>query len=165
MNVIELEQSIVDRLQPLTDVGVEVVGVPETQAAFDRAVAARVTVMYSGLKLMMPSRESASIGVATQDFGVVIGVTIQARTLRSGTGIYALDEAVRGLLVGYRPERAGKMLLDGVEFTQFEQNVWTYSLTFIAPVRIVEKPDEEALVNLTRLQIKDDSGDVVVEVP
>ena len=149
MNIIELENSIVERLSPLAGPTVEVIAVPETQAEFSRAVQNRVTVAYSGGRVGEASMRS--MADTQQDFGAMIDVTIQSRKLRGDAGIYALDQAVRGRLLGFRPANAGKMRIESVAFQALEENLWIYTLTFIAPTVFVEVDEQTSLTYCTRI--------------
>ena len=161
MNIIELENSIVGQLSPLADVGVEVIAVPETQAEFNRAVQNRITVAYSGGRVGESSQRS--LADTQQNFGAMIDVTIQSRKLRGESGIYALDQAVRGRLLGFRPANAGKMRVESVAFQSLEENLWSYTLTFIAPTVFVEVDEETSLAYCTRIStITPEEGTILV---
>jgi hypothetical protein len=111
----DIESLIVSRLQPMTNGGgVDVLILPEVEDEFQRPFGAgRVTVAYKSSDF--PALKSTFEIV--QDELLHFEVVVQARKLRGSNGVHAMVEAIKRLLVGFRPTDCSKMYLVKNGFT------------------------------------------------
>lgn len=165
MNYGELETAIVNRLAPLVTAGHEVVSQPENQNDFKRTInGARVTVGYIGSDFAKVS----STAQIRQEETLKFEVAIQVKKLRGNGGLYSIIEAVRALLIGFRPPHCERMRIMEIGVVDYVDNVFTYAITFGATSLAVEQFTEEDAVLITKITIDsnpDNPGAVVVPPP
>ena len=140
MNVIysQIEQEIVDRLQPLTTANtIDVVSLPEFQADFERPfLHGRVTVAYKSSEFG-PIKGSDYV---IQDEMIQVEVIVQARLLKGNTGLHSITEAIKRRLLGFPPTDCTKLFLVKNAFGELnnETALWTYSMVFQCRYTLVE---------------------------
>jgi hypothetical protein len=162
----DIESQIVSRLQPMTNGGgVDVLILPEVEDEFQRPFGAgRVTVAYKSSDF--PAIKSTHEIV--QDELLHFEVVVQARKLRSPNGVHAMVEAIKKLLVGFRPTDCSKMYLVKNGFTSRdpETAVWTYSMIFETKYLLVEDGQDETGPKLEILEfIYNDEFPAIPTVP
>lgn len=165
MNYGELEEAIVTRLAPLAQAGHEVVSQPENQNDFKRTVnGARVTVGYVGSEFAKVSSTAQIRQEETPKFEVAI----QARKLRGNGGLYSVIEAIRTLLIGFRPPHCERMRVMEIGLVDYVDSVFTYSIVFGATSLAVEQFAAEDAVLIRKITIDsnpDNPGAVVAPPP
>ena len=140
MNVIysQIEQEIVDHLQPLTTANtIDVVSLPEFQADFERPfLHGRVTVAYKSSEFG-PIKGSDYV---IQDEMIQVEVIVQARLLKGNTGLHSITEAIKRRLLGFPPTDCTKLFLVKNAFRELnnETALWTYSMVFQCRYTLVE---------------------------
>lgn len=159
----DLEDAIIDRLDPIKVPGViEVVKLPETEKEFARPVqGTRVTVSAMGSEF----GDVRSTFHVSQESTARIVATIQSNKLRGSNNLYAVEQAIRLLLLGFAPEHFAKMYLvkAGLIQREFEENVWSYSLEFACKGMVVEEAEPETGPLITQITINNVlSGALVV---
>lgn len=135
----ELEDSIVERLLPLAGPAVEVVAFPENQAGFKRPTGGKVRItIAAGDSEAMPTTDTR---MRSQELKNIVRVFVQANNLRRTPGIYTIEQAIRLLLVGFRPPNHSRSLAyEKGNFLDPEQadDVWTFVMQFSCIGQLVE---------------------------
>jgi hypothetical protein len=167
----ELEDSIVTRLEPLAGPSLEVVPMPQNNAAYKRPTGNKVRItIAAGDSEAMPTTDTR---IRSQEVKNVVRVFIQANNLRDTSGIYTIEQAVRFLLVGFKPPNHSRSLMyEKGNFLDPEQenDVWTFVIQFSCIGQIVEVNEgddilAEALTQVTHISqfgivvVRDDSID------
>lgn len=156
MNYEESEQSIIDRLVPFKDAGIELQALPEAQADFKRPFTkGRIIIGYKGSKW---ADKILSAGHAVQNEEVIWEITLQSRFLRGDLGIYRLMALTIQALVGFQPANCDKMYCKEGGMTgsaNFEEGVWTYSLLMACSNINVEDFEEDLSVIFSRFTNKE----------
>lgn len=157
-----LEDDLVTRLQPLTDAGVDVVALPDTQADYKRPVTnVRVTVIANSADF----GDIKSSGAMNQEENVSVQVLFQGNKMRGVNGVHSVVGAARLLLYGYQPANYSKMRLMKAALIdpRPEDNVWTYMLEFMTQGRVVEYDNTEDLAGLiTQITMNTELGNTTV---
>ena len=127
---------------PATDPALEVRGWPDKPNDYrmQHPVGA-VLVTYAGDKL---TAEDSHPHVHEQ----VIDwrITLMARNLREHTGIYELVEKARTALLGYSPPHVtGTMRGGNVEYSDYSEGVWTYTISVSCATVLVIEPISDVL--------------------
>jgi hypothetical protein len=161
MNYEQIETDIVTRLSTLTP-ACEVIKLPEVQADYNTRPInkPRITVAYKGSKFEEP-HTTAQI---SQFEDVMIDVTLEWKKLRGTNGVYPLMEAIRKRLIGFEPTDCHRMFLKESGFTELEQNMWSYSFTFVTRGMIVETDPEENDAPLVYISVENATGEQVIQV-
>lgn len=143
----DIENSIVTQLAPLVSASLDVVPLPENEAAYVKPNSKnRITVMYRNSKFGDSNNPVVSTGVVAQDEDVFIEVVIESRKLRGSSGVYALWDALKILLLGFTPFDCDRLrLVDfGIEPKEKKDQTWTYVGCFYCTRLEVEKEIENA---------------------
>lgn len=140
MNYQLLETDIVTRLQARLGPAIDVHVLPETDAAYSRGFSKpSVTVAYAESDFDMP-RSTAQV---VQDEMQTVQLIIRCTKLRGANALYDIAERSRKALVGFQPTHCRRMSLKSFKMEERQENVWTYSMVFLAPTTIVEEFEEE----------------------
>ena len=153
----EIYQRLQDRIPPISGIELEVL--PENQAGFSRPLEhGRVSVCYKASSF----GEVRSTCEVVQDETPKFELIIQSTTLRGAKGIYALAKLVRAVLLGYKPQTTGgKITLVDFGYTNYKDNMWTYTMTIQTGGMVVEAPEEVDEILLAWITIPDLIGDEV----
>lgn len=149
-----LEQSVVNRLNPLTNNGTIVIPLPETQDEMVKPFKdSKITVLYKSsdyddtVTRGLPSLMSSDI-VAQWEYAE-IELVIQSRLLRGATGAHYLKRAIDVLLIGFEPEGWHKMVPKQYQLIPNQQDVvdgvWTFSYIWVTKNISVEASEEETV--------------------
>lgn len=129
MNYATLENAIATRLQehtPLSGV-CDVAVLPDSVAEYKTPVIKGLaTVAFVGEKY----DRNQSIGEPSQHTTLTFTVSVQSRTLRESTGVYAIAELVKSRLQGFHLENCGPLVLNEHRFTDYQNDVWEHSIVF-----------------------------------
>ena len=156
----EIENSIVERLGVLADMGVDISLTPEVEIDYSHPVKKpRVTVTMFGIKTDGRRIQNSN----ATDVEVEIKVTIQSRKLRGDLGIIPIFEAIATRLYGFRPAGTSKMYFISFEFENFEKGLWTAFAMFYAPAVMIEKADEEFETYLHQLKLTINGSESIIE--
>lgn len=143
MNVLysQIEQEIVDRLEPLTAQNtIDVIALPENQADYERPfLHGRVVVAYKSSDF----GAVRSTHQVNQDEKIQIEVIIQSRKLKGSTGLHSITEAIKRRLLGFDPTDCSKLYLVNNTFKEFnnDSGLWLYSLVFECRYTLVENAE------------------------
>ena len=123
-----IEIAIVDRLDPLQDMGLEILNSPKPNRVKRRAQA---LVFFSGSADEPPGAE----GTLARS-RLAFTINLQLEDLRSHQPAYPLIMELRRLMQGWSPpidRRVGRFFLQGIDYQPYAQEeklLWTYNLTF-----------------------------------
>jgi hypothetical protein len=158
MNYQTTEASIVTRLAPMVVAGYAVAALPDVQADFINPIGPQVWVAYQKSKFDQTNDDPKhlSMGSTHQKEVLNFELTIQSKKLRGNNGVYKTLELVRLLLVGFRPTNCHKLYMVEVSPVQYEENLWTYKMLMACQSVVIEQPDTEEEVLITKLTL--DSG-------
>lgn len=128
----DLEHAIVARLADLGPLAVA--AFPDSPESYRQLhQVAAVLVAYRGMEADPPERLSRLAQVARVRWDIVV----LARNLRRHDGAYHLLDAIRGLLLGWRPgPQAGPLWLVGEQYRSQEDGVWQYVATYTCHVAV-----------------------------
>ncbi|HIK42159.1 Gp37 family protein [Thermoleptolyngbya sp. M55_K2018_002] len=147
----EIEQSIINRLSPLRSVSVAVRAVPNRPAELGEITGNGEVLLMCRLGRAEPP---STLGQYNQRVLDEWMLQITLREFRGERGVQDFVEAIARLLIGYRPDGAGKMYLSNYEMQGLDpRGNWRVDMTFIAPRLIVEHGDEEGAIALLRRAI------------
>lgn len=142
----DIENSIVDQLASLVGPSIDVVPLPENEASYVKPNSKnRITVMYRESKFGDSNSPVVSIGKVAQDETVFVEVVIESRRLRGASGVYAIWDALKILLLGFTPNDCDRLkLVDfGLEPKDRKDQTWTYVGVFCCTRLEVEKDPED----------------------
>lgn len=71
-----------------------------------------------------------SIGQISQHSTLVLNISIQSRKRRGDTGVYKITSLVMDLLTGFAPTDCGPLALGEYSFSDYQNDVWEYGITF-----------------------------------
>lgn len=150
MNYTTLIDDIVTRLDPLTDDGIEVQRLPESESEFTQAFEApRITVAYKKSTFgeenqrVLPALASADVFVSNEY--AEVHVMYQSRLLYDeDTGIFAVTLAAKKLLYGFSPGDWGRLFPREFEIQQNESGVWFAVMIFVCVARAVQHLADDA---------------------
>jgi Gp37 protein len=97
-----------------------------------------------------------SSGPIQQDEYHKYEVTLLSNKLRGPKGIYALIDAVKGLLVGYTLTSCDKMYIQEVGFVNKDGNLYQFAIIFACKGMVVELVEEQVLPLLKGLTYSED---------
>jgi hypothetical protein len=124
----EIETAIITRLDPLADLGLEIINSPQKNRVQRRAVA---QVFFSGSADDRPGAEG-KLAQARLNFSI----NLQLEDLRTHQPSYPFLMEIRSLLQGWSPaigRRCGRLWQQGIDYqpyTQEEKLLWAYSATY-----------------------------------
>lgn len=157
-----IEEAFKARLQPLADAGYIVETAPEDSAGFDVPFRhGRVRIVY---------RESEydaiqDIGVVVQGEILTVEISIESRVRRGPNGVFALMQAARSLLLGWRPPGChrkvwmGRQMFSGVD----NRGAWEYMQEFKTATKAMEADPETLGPALSEIRFNDEtSGDETI---
>lgn len=148
-----LEQSIVERLSPLSLTGVEVIPLPEKDAdLLLPSSAGKITVAY----IMSDYDPSMSTDVVGHPEKITFQIVVQSRKLRGANGIYNLLKGVKTLLLGWQTPTTEKIHFEKSGVVEHENSIWTYRLTLTTYNLAIEQPDEVSVVIATHITLVDE---------
>lgn len=150
MNYTTLIDDIVTRLDPLTDDGIEVQRLPESESEFTQAFEApRVTVAYKKslfgeeTQRALPSMASADVYVGNEY--AEVHIMYQSRLLYDETkGLFAVTLAAKKLLYGFMTTDWGRLFPREFEIQQNESGVWMAVMIFTCVGRAVQHLADDA---------------------
>ena len=125
----QIENSIIAALNPLQSASLSVVPLPENDAAYIKPNAgAKITVMYLESTFGTTASPVLSTGVVAQDEKVFIEVSIESRKFRGNSGIFAIWDAIKAILIGFRPFDCDRLRLHkfGMNFSEKKDSTWMY---------------------------------------
>lgn len=160
----DIERELVERLQALNLANIEVVPMPEVEAEFLEPLRnGRVTIVYKSSDF----GPVKSTGYVSQMEVLHFEVVLQAKSLRSTTGVHALGEIIKRKLVGYEPVDCSKIWMIKNEFARKEdkQAVWTYSMTIATSYLLVEDATYDEGPLLSEINITYNGDDAVIPNP
>lgn len=99
-----------------------------------------------------------TIDLVVQERRIEWDITLLMRNLRDHAGAYAVLDAVRLVLTGWRTNGCGKLMPVREQFLDQKQGVWTYMLTMAHTIPAVECAEGENLPLLKRINTVDDYG-------
>ena len=118
-----------------------------------------------GAVLVAFGRESYSkpraLDLVVQERRIEWDVSVLTRNLRTHVGAYAVLDALRLALTGWRVEGAGKLRPVRADFVDQKQGVWTHVLTMDHVVLVAECGEAETgcdLPPLARVDLRDEFG-------
>ena len=159
-----LEIELIDRLKSRIPegIGIEVDLLPENQAGFERPlVNGIIWVCYNASKFS----DTMSTSAIVQEETITLELRIQSTKLRGAKGIYAIEKLTRAILLGFRPQvTGGKITIEDFGFTEFKENLWTYTMQLQTKTLTVEAPKERIESLLKWITLNDGMGDII-EIP
>lgn len=143
-----IEQSIINRLSPLRDAGIQVRTLPSVPGEWgDSAANGIITLAWASDNIAA----ATSISPLQQRIAQEWVLDIRLRALRDQYGLSVLRDAIYGYLEGFRPpDAAGKIEFQSFEIQEPSKIYWRYEARFTVPVWLIERSDDE-LVELPRL--------------
>lgn len=140
-DLLGLEAELVNRLDSLNQDTVRVMATPENEAELKAPRGDRILVAFRGISLQSPGNRINPQAQIVQEGDIRFAVILQVKDLRSHEGALPLIQKTIELLTGFCPEiTGGAIYCTGADFTGLENNIWTWSLSFSAPVVYVKKP-------------------------
>jgi hypothetical protein len=139
----EIEQAIINRLEPLIQQNLKVVGFPDNPKELGHPVGiGQILVGYKKEGLTVPQTFVASAPII-QDWVLSFELSLQLKNLRSHTGAYPVMGTIRNLLTGYKPPVIQKPLYQSEGgFVSVNEGIWYYSMIFSLKTQYVKKPWE-----------------------
>lgn len=164
MNYEDLENDILERLQPITGADIDVIALPEKEANNKLQFAKpRVTVAFVGNELRdtaLPDQESVfkSFGSQVQTKTLLWDISIESRSLRGGAGVYKILGAVEILLAGFKPTNCDKLYQMSCICSSYDKGTWTYTYRWACKTLLIEQVADETGVPLTAVYFKEVIG-------
>lgn len=154
-----IETAIIDRLKASLQ-GVLVDGFPEDVKAYERLPFNKgvVLVAYKGSTFSEPR----AMGLLLQDRKLEFQVQLVIKGLRGHRGAYGYLDSIRALLTGFRPAGADPLYPTDEQFSETEEFLWVYGLTFTCNAPHVELAEEQLTPLVSKLTAEDDYGTVEV---
>lgn len=136
-----IEQSLLDQLEPLTKLGLRVVGFPENPEELGRPISyGQVLIGFKRESLQPPSHHNNGVSIV-QPRRVEWDVVLQIKNLRSHAGAYPVMDKIRDLLTGFRPPDTLRPLYETqADFVDLRDGIWTYNMTFAIDLIYTKKP-------------------------
>lgn len=150
MNYTTLIDDIIERLQPLTDNGIEVERLPENESDYTHAFEApRITVAYKRSQFGEESSKyiasMSSNDVFVCDEYAEVHIAYRSRLLYDEeTGVYSVTLSAKKLLYGYQPSDWGRLFPKEFELQQNESGVWFAVMVFVCAARAVQHLADDA---------------------
>lgn len=158
MDYEELQNKIVQKLQPFVVAGLDVVRLPENDAEFNRTVPrkAKFTVIYAGSEY----GKTMSTGEVSQEEEIFFQILIESSFLYGTLGVYSLVSLLKKALTGYRPEGCRRIQVSkhhtiGSPEAKKTDNIWQYNVVFSTSTIHVQEPDEEVITLLKKITFID----------
>ena len=172
MNYETLELEILARILPINTVNSNIAVAIMPEVAADRSrplpTKAKVTIIYAGSEYSLVN----STSYVKQDEKIFIQLLIESTFLRGTEGVYNIIEALKTLLVGYRPTYCMPLQMVkhhtiGGEDAEKINNMWAYNMILQTNGAItVENFEEEFITNaLKKITFVDVPGGEINEVP
>lgn len=147
----QLEESYAARLAALVPLGFKVEVLPDNQKDRDRPSGqGRVTVAYEktryGDKTSPGTGEILSLGAAHQVQYIHLSITVEARKRRGDGGVFVAEEAMRRLLMGWKPAE-GYRQTSGLSFelVDYRDSYFVYQYNVITSRASVPALDDRGL--------------------
>jgi hypothetical protein len=158
VNYAKLEDSIIQRLEPLRALGFEVVALPDRDSEYERPFKfGRVTVAYKNSIFSEdghnPKPTIFSTNEIVQKETAELEIIIQARVLRTDKGVHWLKQAVTKQLVGHMPDSWGRLYIREYRFVEHADGIFTYALTLFTSGLVVQHNDPEILPILQQVTV------------
>lgn len=136
-----LEEELVERLQPLNQGTMRVAATPEDANELRSPKGDRALVAFRGLSLQQPANKINPQAPIIQPGEIRFVIVLQVKSLRSHQGALPLIQQVIDLLTGFCPELTGKPIYHTTtDFVSVDEGIWTWSLSFNAPMSYVKRP-------------------------
>lgn len=160
MNVLysDIEQEIVNKLQPLVTAGIDVVPLPQVEAEFQRPFQhGRVTVVYKGSTF----DNHLSTHHVVQDERLQFEIVVVCRRLRGDTGVHGIVEVIKRTLLGFAPTDCSKMRVIKNSYQEYQKEaaLWGYSIIFETVYRLVEDAEYDTEQAITEITVDYSTGD------
>lgn len=147
----EIEQSIITRLAPLRSVDVAVRAVPNRPAELGEVTGNGEVLLMCRIGRADPPNSLGQYNQRLLDEWVL---QITLRQFRGEGGVQDFVEAIAQLLIGYKPQGAGKMYLSSYEMQGLDpRGNWRVDMSFIAPRLVVERGDNDGAIALLKRAI------------
>ena len=159
--IARIQQSIIDRLSPLRQVGFLVRSLPNKSAEYGEIVGnGVVTVSWSKDDASPPS----SVGFFRQQIIQDWILDIRIRELWGDAGAMLLRDAIYEYLIGFQPDGAGKMYARSYGFTDRKDAYWHFEATFQCPVHVlqIDPIQGESLPRLRSLFLQGEINEVAI---
>lgn len=160
MNVLysDIEQEIVNKLQPLVTAGIDVVPLPQVEAEFQRPFQnGRVTVVYKGSTF----DDHLNTHHVVQDERLQFEIVVVCRRLRGETGVHGIVEVIKRTLLGFAPTDCSKMKVIKNSYQEYQKEaaLWGYSIIFETVYRLVEDAEYDTEQAITEITVDYSTGD------
>lgn len=140
---VALENEVVQRLSPLNQGAVRVQSTPEDTSELRSPKGDRVLVAFKGFSLSAPDNRINPRAPIIQSGDASFAVILQFKSLRSHQGAFPLMQQILSLVTGFIPETTGKPLYcTGSDFVSNDDGIWTWSMSFTAPLTYVKRSPE-----------------------
>jgi len=166
MNYEALQDEIVAKLQPFSDVGITVERLPEVESEKTKVLPtkARFTVIYAGSEYDVTN----STGNIAQNEKIFVQILVESTFLYGEIGIYNLISLLKKALVGFKPQNTNGLQLSkhhtiGSPGAEKINNMWQYQVIFQCNGFNIEDFTEEYIGILKKITYY--QGSDVSEVP
>lgn len=154
MNYEVLQDEIIQRMQPFSIAGMDVVRLPQNNDELKRHIPkkGKLTIIYSGSEY----GKTINNDNIAQDEEVYITVFIESSSLYGDLGIYNLVKLVKQALTGFKPSGCKKMQVVkhhtiGTPESSRMEGVWQYQIIFRTTSLHVEDFEEDLSLILTKI--------------
>lgn len=166
-----IEQTILDRLAPIRDLGLMVRGLPNRSNEYSKQDSPRsapgttglhgvITIMWMGDRM----GESSSTDQITQRVTSTWRISAHLRNLQDQHGAWAVLELIGLLLLGTKPPGCQKLryATRGREFLGGENGIWEFSLDFETGYPVVEQAEPDVGALIAQVTIVDEFDGAVI---
>lgn len=124
MNLVQAEQDILDRLEPLRTAGLLVRSLPNKSSEQGKVVGNGVlTLSWTSDE---PSQPQSSLSGSFQDATVNWVIDGRITNLREASGILVVRQAIYDLTIGFRPKNCGPLYARRFEFVERTELYWRF---------------------------------------
>lgn len=135
----------------------DIITAPERKANYKPPVPnIQLIVQYAGSKF---GQSRTTDPVAQEEIGQ-FNVILQSRKLRDNdTGVYDVLDKIKKTLLGFQPTGCQRLQLvpdKGIEFIEFEDDLWQFAITFSTTWLTVQAVEESDDPTITQITLKDE---------
>lgn len=168
MNYSEAEQSIVGRLSPLVETGIQVSLMPNVLTEWVTPTGPYIWVSYERSRYDQTNDDPrfTSSGPTMQKEVLQFNITINARKLRGGNGgIMEIISAARALLYGFKPANCHALYMIEISPEKFDENLWTYKMVMGCQSVVMQADDEVIGELISRITLESSLDDTQINIP
>lgn len=128
MSLVQAEQDILNRLQPLREVGLLLRSLPNRSSEQGRVVGNGVITL--SWELDEPSQPQSTLSGTIQDSVTNWVIDGRITNLREASGVLAIRQALYTLTLGFRPSGCGALYARRFEFLERTDLYWRFEYRF-----------------------------------